>query len=180
MREPTVVRWPGRVPAGATCDEFASTIDIVPTFAKLIGAALPEHKIDGHDIAPLLFGEDGATSPHECFLHYYAGGQLQAVRDPRWKLHFPHKFRTMAGKPGGTKGSPNPYSQGSIALELFDLDNDPGETKDVAAEHPEVVARLQALADAARADLGDKLTKTKGAGIRPAAKLEKGDARLTW
>ena len=86
----------------------------------------------------------------------------------------------MAGKPGGTKGSPNPYSQGSLALELFDLDNDPGETKDVAAEHPEVVARLQALADAARADLGDKLTKTKGAGIRPAAKLEKGDARLTW
>ena len=175
-----MVRWPGRVPAGATCDEFASTIDIVPTFAKLIGAQLPDHKIDGRDIAPLLFGEDGAESPHEAFLHYYAGGQLQAIRDPRWKLHFPHRYRTMAGKPGGTNGSPNPYSQGSIGLELFDLRNDPGETTDVAAQHPKVVARLQALADAARADLGDKLTKKKGAGVRPAAKLQKGDARLTW
>ncbi|MEC8653413.1 MAG: sulfatase [Planctomycetota bacterium] len=180
VREPTVVRWPGRVPAGATCAEFASTIDIVPTFAKLIGAQLPDHKIDGRDIAPLLFGEDGAESPHECFLHYYAGGQLQAVRDPRWKLHFPHKFRTMAGKPGGKDGSPNPYSQGSIGLELFDLDKDPGETTNVADQHPEVVARLQKLADIARADLGDKLTKTEGAGVRPAAKLQKGDARLSW
>ena len=44
----------------------------------------------------------------------------------------------------------------------------------------QVVARLQKLADIARADLGDKLTKTKGAGVRPAAKLQKGDARLSW
>ncbi|MFN3243903.1 MAG: sulfatase [Planctomycetota bacterium] len=180
IREPTVVRWPGRVPAGRTCDEFASTIDILPTFAKLIGATLPDHKIDGRDIAPLLFGEAGAKSPHEFFLHYYAGGQLQAIRDPRWKLHFPHRYRTMAGKPGGKDGSPNPYSQASIGLELFDLQNDPGETTDVSAKHPEVVARLQKLADAARQDLGDKLTKTKGSGIRPAGRLQQGDARLTW
>lgn len=180
VREPTIVRWPGRVPAGRTCDEFASTIDILPTFAGLIGAALPDHKIDGCDIAPLLFGEEGAESPHECFLHYYAGGQLQAVRDPRWKLHFPHRFRTMAGKPGGSGGSPNPYSQGSIGLALFDLQNDPGETTNVAAAHPDVVARLQRLADDARADLGDKLTKTKGRGVRPAGRLREGDARLVW
>jgi len=180
VREPTVVRWPGRVPAGTTCDEFASTIDIVPTFAKLIGAKLPAHKIDGRDISPLLLGEQGAKSPHECFLHYYAGGQLQAVRDPRWKLHFPHRYRTMAGKPGGKDGSPNAYTQASIGLELFDLKNDPGETTDVAAEHPDVVARLQRLAEAARADLGDKLTNVKGDGIRPAAKLQEGDARLVW
>ena len=50
IREPTLMRWPGRIPAG-TCSEFASTIDIVPTFAKLIDAQLPEHKVDGHDIA---------------------------------------------------------------------------------------------------------------------------------
>lgn len=180
IREPTIVRWPGRVPAGTTCNEFASTIDILPTFAELIGAKLPDHKIDGRDIGPLLFGEDGARSPHEFFLHYYAGGQLQAIRDPRWKLHFPHRFRTMAGKPGGKNGSPNPYSQGSIGLELFDLQNDPSESKNVADQHPEVVARLQKLADAARQDLGDKLTKTKGKGIRPAGRLQKGDARLTW
>ena len=180
IREPTVVRWPGRVPAGATCDEFASTIDLLPTFAKLIGAKLPDHKIDGRDIAPLLFGEPGAKSPHEAFLHYYAGGQLQAIRDARWKLHFPHKYRTMAGKPGGKDGSPNPYSQGSIGLELFDLDSDPAESTDVAAAHPDVVQRLQKLAELARRDLGDTLTKTKGAGVRPAARLQEGDPRLTW
>jgi arylsulfatase A-like enzyme len=180
VREPTVIRWPGRVPAGTTCDEFASTIDIVPTFAQLIDATLPEHKIDGHDIAPLLFGQDGAKSPHECFLHYYAGGQLQAVRDARWKLHFPHRYRTMAGKPGGEDGSPKPYSQGSIGLELFDLENDPGETTNVYEQFPAVARRLSQLAAVARLDLGDKLTKTKGGGIRPAAKLQKGDARLSW
>ena len=152
----------------------------MPTFAKLIGAELPDHKIDGRDIAPLLFGEDGAKSPHDAFLHYYAGGQLQAIRDARWKLHFPHNYRTMDGRPGGQDGSPNPYSQASIGLELFDLDNDPGETTDVASKHPAVVARLQALADAARDDLGDKLTKAKGRGVRPAAKLTQSDERLVW
>jgi hypothetical protein len=86
----------------------------------------------------------------------------------------------MAGKPGGTDGSPAPYSQGEIGLELFDLQEDPGETTNVAAAHPEVVARLQRLADRARADLGDKLTKAKGSGIRPAGKLREGDARLVW
>lgn len=179
IREPTIMRWPGRIPAG-TCEQFASTIDLLPTFAKLIGAKLPEHKIDGHDIAPLMFAEEGASSPHQAFLNYYAGGQLQAIRDPRWKLHFPHRYRTMAGKPGGTKGSPKPYSQGSIGLELFDLDEDPGETTNVADKHPDVVARLQKLADAAREDLGDTLTKVRGNGIRRAGRLGPNDAKLVW
>ena len=86
----------------------------------------------------------------------------------------------MAGRPGGTKGSPTPYSQAKIGLELFDLDNDPSESINVAGKHPEVVRRLQRLADEARKDLGDKLTKVKGNGIRPAAQLGPDDARLTW
>jgi arylsulfatase A-like enzyme len=179
IREPTIMRWPGRIPSG-TCSEFASTIDIVPTFAKLIGAKLPDHKIDGHDIAPLMFNEEGAQSPHQAFLSYYGGGQLQAIRNARWKLHFPHRYRTMAGKPGGKNGSPTSYSQGKIGLELFDLRNDPSESTDVAAENPGVVAQLQKLANAARKDLGDKLTKVKGNGIRPSGKLNKNDKRLIW
>lgn len=179
IREPTLMRWPGHIPNG-TCSEFASTIDILPTFAGLIGAELPEHKIDGHDIAPLMFGEAGALSPHTGFLSYYGGGQLQAIRDARWKLHFPHQYRTMAGKPGGKDGSPNRYSQAKIGLELFDLDSDPGESTNVATEHPKVVARLQRLADEARKDLGDTLTKVKGSGIRPPGKLKPDDPRLQW
>ena len=180
IREPTIMRWPGRIPAGTTCSEFASTIDILPTFAKLIGGELPAHKIDGEDISELMFAVDGARSPHEYFLCYYAGGQLQAIRDRRWKLHFPHGYRTMAGRPGGTGGSPKPYSQAKTGLELYDLHNDPGETTDVREQHADIVARLQKLADAAREDLGDRLRKMPGSGVRPVGKLQPGDERLTW
>ena len=178
-RVPTIMRWPSRIAAGKSCDELASTIDILPTVAKLIGATLPEHKIDGKDISPLMFGAEDAQSPHEVFLCYY-GGQLQAVRDRRWKLHFPHGYRTMAGHPGGTGGIPAPYSQSRTGLELYDLKNDVSETHDVADEHPDEVARLEQLAEAARKDLGDSLTRQPGPGIRPAGQLTKEDARLVW
>jgi arylsulfatase A-like enzyme len=180
IREPTIAWWPGHVPAGATCAEFAATIDVLPTVAKLIGAPLPPHKIDGLDIAPLLFGQTGAASPHELFCCYYAGGQLQAVRDARWKLHFPHDYQTLAGRPGGRGGSPAPYVNRRIGPSLYDLRADPGETTDVAAQHADVVARLQQLADRARADLGDTLTQAIGRGVRPAGRLEDGDERLSW
>ena len=180
IREPTIMRWPGRIPAGSQCAEFASTIDILPTIAKLIGGELPGHKIDGRDIRPLMFGEKGARSPHEAFYCYYAGGQLQAVRDRRWKLHFPHRYRTLNGREGGTGGSPVPYDNAEIGLSLFDLTNDPGETVDVKDRYPEVLARLQAAAEAARADLGDTLNHRKGTGVRPVGRLEPGDEELHW
>lgn len=180
IREPTVMWWPGRIPAGTTCDEFASTIDLLPTVAALIGAELPDHKIDGLDIRPLMFGEDGAQSPHQEFYGYYAGGQLQSVRDRRWKLHLPHGYRTLNGREGGKDGSPVNYEQGRIGLELFDLKNDPAETTDLAAERPEVMKRLLAAAERARTELGDRLTKRKGKGVRPVGKLEPGDAELKW
>jgi arylsulfatase A-like enzyme len=178
MRVPTILRWPGRVPAGATCTELASTIDLLPTIASLIGARLPAHEIDGRDLTPLLSGAPGAVSPHEVFCCYYGGGQLQAVRDARWKLHFPHPYRTLGGRPGGKDGSPAPYEERKIGLCLYDLRADPGETKDVAAGHADVVARLQRLAQAAREDLGDTLTGIEGTGRRPPGRLGPGDERL--
>ncbi len=178
IREPTIVRWPGHVPAGTVCDEFAATIDVLPTFAKLIGAELPKHKIDGLDIAPLLFGTPDAESPHEAFYCYYQGGQLQAVRDARWKLHFAHGYASLDGHPGGIDGAPAPYHNLQLVRSLFDLRADPGETTDVAAAHPDVVARLERLAQSAREDLGDTLTHTQGKGMRPAGRLGPDDARL--
>ncbi len=177
-RVPTLMWWPGKIPAGSTCDELASTMDILPTIAKLIGAELPAHKIDGLDISPLMFAEPNAKSPHETFYHYYQGGQLQAVRDREWKLFFPHQYRTLAGRQGGTGGIPVAYSQAKTGLELYNLKDDVSETTDVAAEHPDIVARLQAVAEVARADLGDKLTGRQGSGIRPAAKLGPDDRQL--
>jgi arylsulfatase A-like enzyme len=169
-REPTVMWWKGRIPAGTRCDQLCSTIDVLPTVAKLIGADLPEHKIDGKDIRPLMFGEPDAESPHDAFYCYYGGGQLQAVRNDRFKLVFPHTYRTLKGHPGGTGGLPIPYQQAKIGLSLFDLDNDVSESKNVIDEYPEVVKELTAAAEQAREDLGDKLTGRKGSGVRPAGK----------
>jgi len=156
----------------------SDVVDILPTVAALIDADLPEHKIDGKDIRPLMFGTAPKQSPHDAFYCYYANGQLQAVRDRRWKLHFPHGYRTMDGGAGGTGGIPTKYSQARIGLELFDLKTDVGETTNVADANPKIVKRLQRLAEDARADLGDSLTKRKGPGIRKAGQLGPGDKRL--
>lgn len=173
-REPTIMKWPGKIPAGTTCDQLASTIDILPTVAKLIDADLPDHKIDGKDIGPLMFDDSGqAKTPHEAFYCYYGGGQLQAVRNERWKLHFPHRYRTLGGSAGGSGGLPNNYETAEIGLELFDLKNDVNETTNVLDQHPEVVAMLQQHAEAARKDLGDKLTKRPAKGVRPPGKVSK-------
>ena len=167
-RESCVMWWPGKIPAGTRCDEPAMTIDILPTVAKLIGATLPDHKIDGHDIWPLITSEGDAMSPHEA-IWFYSGRELQAVRSGRWKLHFPHTYRSLNGREGGTGGIPVRYEQKMIRLSLFDLKNDVGETTNVADKHPEIVKRLQGLAEIARADLGDG--NRKGAGVRPAGQL---------
>ncbi len=170
-RVPTLMQWPDRIPAGATCDELASTIDLLPTIARIIQGNLPDHTIDGRDIAPLMFGEPGATSPHEAFYCYYAGGELQAIRDRRWKLVFPHQYRTMEDQPPGGDGRPGEYRTASAEAGLYDLKNDIGETINILPRHPDVVARLVRLADAARRDLGDSLAGIDGIGVRPALNL---------
>lgn len=177
-RVPTLMWWPGKIEAGSACDKLASTIDILPTIAGLIGADLPDHDIDGKDISPLMFGEKDAESPHEYFYHYYSGGELQAVRDQRWKLFFPHRYRTMDGNPGGTGGIPTKYSYKNTTTELYDLQNDWSETTNVADDHPEIVERLKAAAEVARGKFGDKLTGRKGNATRPLGKIGPGDELL--
>ena len=170
-RVPTLFWWPGKVPANTQCHELASTIDLLPTFAAMIDAKLPEHKIDGKDIRPLMFAEPNATSPHSEFYLYYKGGELQGVRDRQWKLVFPHTYRTLNGRTGGTDGKPVEYDYLESELALYDLKSDIGETTNLLDQQPEVVTRLQQAADRARNELGDRLTKTKGSEIRPAGQL---------
>jgi arylsulfatase A-like enzyme len=171
QRVPCLVRWPGKVPANAVCHELCSTLDLLPTMAHLAGAEPPDdRKIDGHDIRPLLLGEPGAKSPTEAFYYYWDFG-LEAVRSGSWKLQFPHPYRTLAGKAGGKEGIPSKYEQARTGLALYNLASDIGESQDVAADHPEVVARLEKLADQMRDDLGDSLTKRPGKNRRPAGKL---------
>ncbi len=168
-REPCIMRWPGKLPAGSVSNDMLMTIDLFPTFAKLIGAELPAHKIDGLDVWPIIAGEAGAKNPHGAYFFYYETNQLQAVlsRDGRWKLQLPHTFRTLGGKPGGKGGLPAKYEQRKVSQpELYDLENDVSEMKDVAEQNPDIVKRLEALAETARDDMGDSLTNRKGSGVR--------------
>lgn len=169
VRVPCVVRWPGVIAPGRTTDRIAATIDLLPTIAQATGATLPSRRIDGVDLGPLLRGEPGAN-PREHLL-YYDGGELKAVREGRFKLVFPHRSRSYVGVEPGSGGLPGPYAWLDVEQALYDLEADVGETTDVQAEHPDVVKRLEALAEVARADLGDQLQGRRGPGVRPARRL---------
>ena len=133
-RVPCIARWPGRIPAGKVCAEFAGTMDLLPTVAGLVGAKLPADRvIDGHDIWSLLADKQGAKTPHEVFFHYSTPGALEAVRSGKWKLFL------------------------RDPVELYDLDADLGEMTNVAEKHPAVVAQLRDRA----AKFVEQLEKTK-------------------
>jgi arylsulfatase A-like enzyme len=118
MREPTIMCWPGKIPAGKVCHKVCGTIDLLPTLAKLAGAEVPvDRVIDGKDIWPLMSGKPGAKSPHKAYF-YYRGNNLEAVRGGKWKLRRTKK------------------------TELYDLQADISERNNVAAEHPAIVKRL--------------------------------------
>lgn len=179
QREPCVMRWPGTIPAGTRCDALGTTMDLLPTIAKLIDAEPPADRvIDGHDISDLLTGANHASPPKP--LYGYYGHELHTIRQGKWKLHLPHKYRTLAGLTGGKNGKQVRYNYTKIGLALFNLQADLGESTNVADDHPEVVERLLRHAEEARADLGDKLTGRVGAGVRPAGFVpqtaEKGEA----
>jgi arylsulfatase A len=165
MRMPCVMKWPAHVPAGRVSDEIISTMDLLPTFARLAGAGLPRRPIDGHDVRPILLGESNARSPSdEQGLLYYQLEQLQAVRSGPWKLYLPlaAKFQAINRRTAPAE------------LALYNVRDDVSETREVAAEQPEVVQRLTALADAARRKLGDM--ETIGRGQRPAGHVERPQA----
>jgi arylsulfatase len=186
VRVPAILRWPGKVPAGRVCDTPVMTIDLLPTIAKLVGGEMPKLPIDGKDVAPILFGEKNAQSPHEAY-YFYVGSELHAIRSGKWKLHVPHEYLTVNGPPG-TNGKPANFanlkpesmSQSGVRgiasrhgyrivktdLALYDLEADLGEKTNVAEQNPEVVKRLLALVEKAREELGDSLTGRKGKGVR--------------
>ncbi|PYJ03610.1 MAG: arylsulfatase [Verrucomicrobia bacterium] len=155
VREPTIAWWPGKIPAHSVCDAIMSEMDVLPTFVKLAGGNVPsERKLDGKDVWPLLSGQTKA-SPHEA-LCYFNGLKLEAVRAGPWKL---------AIAPQGTglpKGAAKPVEH--TGPRLYNLDTDIGELADVAAQHPEVVARLQKFVQQMDADLG---VTGEGPGVRP-------------
>ncbi len=135
--------------------------DVLPTLAGLAGAPLPANrKLDGMNIWPVLAGDPGARG-HDEFL-YFHGLDLRAVRSGPWKLHLPGA-NTPAAKKGEKKQAPAP------GVQLYNLDSDIGEERNVAEQNPEIVQQLQTIAAAVESDLG---VKTIGPGSRPLGRVK--------
>jgi len=135
QRVPTVMWAPGRIPAGTETADIAGSIDLHPTFAKLAGASFePRGKVDGVDISDVIHGK--GPSPRTEFVYYTSRGQLSALRQGAWKVRLDRKN-----------------------VQLFNLVEDISESKDLAADHPERVAKLKARMEALDAEIT--------AGVRP-------------
>ena len=172
QREPFIVKYPPRIQGGSIVDVPVMGIDLLPTIANLTGADLPERAIDGKDVMP-LFTQESTESPHEAYFFYYDVNQLQGVRYGDYKLYFEHTYRTMAGQPQGKDGLPGDYTYLTLdEVELYHLPTDPGERTNIAEKHPEVVAKIEALADEMRLKLGDALRDQTGNEVREPAYTE--------
>jgi arylsulfatase A-like enzyme len=138
MRVPMVARFPGQIPAGLVTNGVATSMDILPTLARLAGGAmLPGKPLDGMDIWPLFTGELPQMERYP-FL-FFEGWHVQCARLGRWKLHMTRYSRQAwnPDPPGGRTNLPLPRQ------ELYDMATDPGENYDVSLDNPEVVADIR-------------------------------------
>ena len=160
VREPCMMRWPGRIPAGTTCDRIAGNIDLLPTFAKLVGAGPKERVLDGRDITALMF--DAKAGPvRDTHLYFSANQTLAAIRQGDWKLFLTAPVAAGKGKKKAAKVAPGDApSSGPV---LYSLADDPGETKDLSTERPDIVATLKAEASRLEAEIKE--------GRRPAGQI---------
>lgn len=152
MRVPCLMYWPGVIPARTVCDEICTSMDFLPTITHLAGGQIPNNiLLDGKDIRPLMLGDTNARTPYEAFF-YYRQNNLEAVRVGKWKLH---------------------VSKDTLAVrELYDLENDIGETTNVYNYHPMIVRKLEAYIERCRADLGDEAANIKGQNIREIGRVK--------
>jgi arylsulfatase A len=152
VREPAIVRWPGQIAAGSASDAIVSEMDLLPTFVRLAGGTVPtDHAIDGKDVWPLLAGQT-KESPHEALFYFNENNRIEAIRSGPWKLAIAPQSL--------------PKTQGVVqhtGPRLYNLETDIGEMIDVAAQHPEVVARLQHFVQHMDSDLGET---GSGPGVR--------------
>ena len=172
QREPFIMRYPNKIIPGKTIDIPVMAIDILPTIAEITGARLPNLTIDGKSALSLLTGES-QESPQEAYFFYYRINELMGVRYGKWKMYFPHTYRTMDGQEPGKDGLPGEYRMVEMEeIELYDVTTDISETNNVAEEYPEVVDQIKILANEMRHELGDSLLELEGTKNREAGKAE--------
>jgi len=172
QREPFVVKYPDSIPKGRTIDQPLMAIDLLPTIAEVTGAGLPEKVIDGKSAWKLLKGVSN-ESPQEAYFYYYRVNELFGVRYGKWKLYFPHRYRTMRDQEPGKDGLPGNYNYVNLEeIELYHLEDDPSETKNIAKENPDVVQKIESLADEMRSRLGDALLDINGSETREPGRLD--------
>lgn len=154
QRVPFIIKWHGKIPEGTVCNKLACAIDLLPTFAKITESELPNKKIDGVDITPLLEG-DFESTPRETILYYMGENNLNGVRKGNWKLVLPHSWNSYNSIPGnnGYKGSK--VKMKIESPELYNMMRDPGERYNVIKKYPEKVKELMLVVEQAREELGD-------------------------
>jgi len=154
QRVPFILKWPGITPPGTINNQLACAIDILPSFAEITGASLPENKIDGVSIVDLWKAKPGAN-PREDILFYYGRNNLNAVRKGNWKLVLPHTWNSYDTRPG-MDGYGGPRIRKTVeSMELYNMMRDPGERYNVIEYYPEKAAEIMQLVEAARTELGD-------------------------
>ena len=172
QREPFIMRYPNKLSAGRTIDVPVMAIDILPTIAEVTGAKLPNLTIDGKSAWPLFKGES-EESPQEAYFFYYRINELMGVRYGKWKMYFPHTYRTMNGQEPGKDGLPGEYRMIKMEeIELYDVTTDISETNNVAEQYPEVVDKIKVLANEMRHELGDSLLELEGTKNREAGTVD--------
>jgi arylsulfatase A-like enzyme len=149
VRSPLIVKYPKLLKAGHSSEKVFCSIDFMPTILDLCSAPRPENPIDGKNILPLLKDEKGAANPQK---HYFftTGKYLEAVvtGNGRWKLHLSHTYKHL--DKAGKDGFDGKYSSQYQELALFDLKNDPEESKNLIKQYPELAAELKKAAAAHR------------------------------
>ncbi|HDZ06772.1 hypothetical protein LCGC14_0243030 [marine sediment metagenome] len=172
QREPFLIKYPEKIEAGITIDAPVMAIDILPSIAEVTEAVLPTNIIDGKSAWSLFTGKTD-KSPQEAYFFYYRVNELFGVRYGKWKLYFPHRYRTMNGQEPGKDGLPGNYKMIDLnQIELYNLETDISETKNVATKNPKVVAEIQQLANDMRNRLGDSLFDMEGAENRLPGRID--------
>ncbi|MEM6688313.1 MAG: sulfatase [Planctomycetota bacterium] len=157
IREPTLMWWPGSVPAGSTCTQIAASIDLMPTLANLCGGKLSERVIDGIDIGSLL-SDPESKGPRDTYVLPHGSG---TVRQGKWK-YYPWKERAEG------RDAPVGRPPSSQPVQLYDMSKDISETTNLAEEYPEVCQAMQQMYDDLIQDI--KSNKREAAQlVRPAS-----------